>query len=275
MKNKDLIIDDNFFESKLTKVESFGGMTLAENVKRVNTALVKMEPVHKNFGKSQSDFQIRVLNIGSSTSSQRSLSKISAEVQKKRDALEENKYNIMLEQVELEKLYKKLEIEQDTLERMTLEILINKTKSQLSRGMNAYEGAMKAVLSLEKAYDSQLKLCQNFNEVEFEKAEVKSHIQRTLLQSLQDMRSTGGGIGNGEQKYINSIGLNITKVRKKLLQYLQTENDQEGYSNVSMLDFIDSFSDELIPHALESIKYRGLDTEYDESIGYKENKEEK
>lgn len=268
--SKDLTLD-NLFRGELANTKSFGDLTLGENMERVNKALATIQPLHRNFGKSQSDFQIRVLNIGSAASTQRALSDVSAEVQKKQDALEENKYKIMLEQVETEKLYKKLETEDDTLERTELEIKINQSKSRLTRGMVAYEGAMKAVLSLKKTYDSLVKKCENFTEADFEKAEIKSHISRTLNQSLQDMRQTGGGIGKGEQAYMFGIGLNVTKVRKRLLTFLQVENDQEGYSNVSMIKFIDEFSDELVPHAQESIKYRGLDTEYDESIGYTPN----
>jgi len=265
--SKDLTFD-NLFKGELANTRSFGNLTLAENVERVNKALSTIQPIHRNFGKSQSDFQIRVLRIGSAASAQRALSDVSAEVQKKQDALEENKYKIMLEQVETERLYKKLENEDDALERTELEIKISQSKSRLSRGMVAYEGAMKAVLSLKKTYDNLKKKCENFTEADFEKAELKSHISRTLNQSLQDMRESGGGIGKGEQAYMYGIGLNVTKVRKKLLSFLQEENQQEGYSNISMIKFIDEFSDELIPHAQESIKYRGLDTEYDESIGY-------
>ena len=257
-----------FTSGALSEVKSFGELTLGENYNRVSTALTKMEPMHRNFGKSQSDFQTKALRIGMSSTPEKALRELSAEIQKKKQALEEAQHNVMLKQVDIQENEDKALKTDDVYEKQRLIITASKLRCEMNVILTNVEGAMKLVLSLEKMYDSYMIKCEGFTEEDFEKAEIKSHLKRSLRQSLEDMRETSGHIGKGEQVYLTGMGLNITRVQNKLREYLRLEATSDNYSNVQMDEYLDQFADFLIPSVEESMKHRSLDIEYDKSIGF-------
>ncbi len=80
-----------FVEKALPAIPSFGGHTLTENVKKAESALVEMESLGKIWNHSHSQWAWRHLNL-SSFSPIKNLRQISAEIEKKKAALNETKY---------------------------------------------------------------------------------------------------------------------------------------------------------------------------------------
>jgi len=118
-------------------------------------------------------------------------------------------------------------------------------KSQSASGMKYVEGAMKDVITLSELYDQLKRPYEGYSEADFEQEEAKSHLKRSLVQCLRDIRQSGR-ITKGEQEYLEQIGANPGKVFQDMIRYLQEEEQSDDYTVTGMYNFLDTMCEKLI-----------------------------
>jgi len=208
-KNRDLVdvaeqargksIAEVFSATNLAEVKSFGGLTLAENAKKVDLAIANVAETERIWNRSHSQWTWRHINL-SYAAPMKNLRQVSAEMTRKREALEEAKWNYMKNEIKLKQKEDRLAKEKDSLKAQLIEIDIAQLKSGMANGMKYVEGAMKDVLTLSNLYDDLKEKYSDYNEEDFEKEEAISHLKRSLVQCLRDVRQSGR-ITKGEQEY--------------------------------------------------------------------------
>ena len=107
------------------------------------------------------------------------------------------------------------------------------------------EGAMKDVLALNELYEEMKDKFDGFTEADFEKQESKSHLKRSLVQCIRDVRQQGS-ITKGEQEYLEQIGVNPTKMQARIRQFVAEEESSADWSTTSLHEFVAGVVEELI-----------------------------
>ena len=252
--NKDLVdvaeqakgksIAEVFQTSNLAEVKSLGGLTLAENAKKVDLAISNVTETERIWNRSHSQWTCRHINL-SYASPMKNLRQISAEMTRKREALEEAKWNYMKNEIKLKQKEDRLAKEKDSLKAQLLEIDIAQLKSGMANGMKYVEGAMKDVLTLSNLYDDLKEKYSDYNEEVFEKEEARSHLKRSLVQCLRDVRQSGR-ITKGEQEYLEQIGVNPGKITLDMLGFLDYEQKIDDYTVRPMYEFLEDMCVKLL-----------------------------
>lgn len=253
-------------------VKSFGGNTIRENSARVDVALSKSSELQRIWNHPMSQWNWKHLNL-SHLSEWRNIRQIAAELASKRDALNEAKWKYVENEIKIAEYEEQLEeltaSNANKFEILRTQLEIAKLRENMANHITYVEGAMKDVLTLSEVYDSFVEKYKTFTEEDFEKAEAKSHLTRSLSQCLRDIREHGR-ITKGEQEYLEQIGLNPSKIHQSLLEYLQKfETAENANWDVEILHkYIDDFSDFLLPHTNKKMLIMGYPENVNTSITY-------
>ena len=274
-KNKDLVdvaeqargksIAEVFSATNLAEVKSFGGLTLAENAKKVDLAIANVAETERIWNRSHSQWTWRHINL-SYAAPMKNLRQVSAEMTRKREALEEAKWNYMKNEIKLKQKEDRLAKEKDSLKAQLIEIDIAQLKSGMANGMKYVEGAMKDVLTLSNLYDDLKERYSDYNEEDFEKEEARSHLKRSLVQCLRDVRQSGR-ITKGEQEYLEQIGVNPGKITLDMLAFLDYEQKIDDYTVKPMYEFLDDMCVKLLDQLKVDevrMQLQGLRNHYDD-----------
>lgn len=237
-------LSDVFSAENLPYVQSFGNRTLAENAQLAELAILNCQETERIWNRSHSQWTWRHINL-SYAAPFKNLRQVSAEVSSKREALEEAKWNWLKTQAKIKIKEEHIQKEQNPNKRELLEIELAQMKSQSASGMKYVEGAMKDVITLSELYDQLKRPYEGYSEADFEQEEAKSHLKRSLVQCLRDIRQSGR-ITKGEQEYLEQIGANPGKVFQDMIRYLQEEEQSDDYTVTGMYNFLDTMCDKLI-----------------------------
>ena len=237
-------IAEVFMATNLAEVKSFGGLTIAENAKKVDLAIANVAETERIWNRSHSQWTWRHINL-SYAAPMKNLRQVSAEMTRKREALEEAKWNYLKNEIKLKQKEDRLAKEKDPLKSQLIEIDIAQLKSGMANGMKYVEGAMKDVLTLSNLYDDLKNKFSDYTEEDFEKEEARSHLKRSMLQCLRDVRQSGR-ITKGEQEYLEQIGVNPGKITLDMLAYLEYEQKIEDYTVKPMYEFLDDMCTKLL-----------------------------
>jgi len=237
-------LSDVFSTENLPNVKSFGGLTLAENAKKAELAILNCTETERIWNRSHSQWTWRHINLGYAAPF-KNLRQISAEISSKREALEEAKWNWLKTQAKIEIKLEQIEKERSVARRALLEIELAQMRAQSASGLKYVEGAMKDVITLSALYDELKAPYENYTEEDFEREEAKSHLKRSLSQSLRDIRQSGR-ITKGELEYLEQIGVNPGKLEADMFEYLQFEKTGADYSVTAMYEFLDFMCVKLI-----------------------------
>jgi hypothetical protein len=231
------------------ELKSFGGNSLADNAQKVDTALANVGELETIWNHSHTQWMWKHLNL-SWHAPMKNMRQISAEISRKKGALNEAKWR----QVETELKIRKIEDELargqedgslDYWREVELKIKVAKLKESNSDSPVIIEGAMKDVLVLNELYEQLKEKVSGFSEADIEKEETKSHLKRALVQSIRDVRMTGS-VTKAEQEYIEQIGINPMKLQNLLRQYVAAEAKAESWDVGGLYDFVDNLTDELV-----------------------------
>ena len=237
-------IAEVFMATNLAEVKSFGGLTIAENAKKVDLAIANVAETERIWNRSHSQWTWRHINL-SYAAPMKNLRQVSAEMTRKREALEEAKWNYLKNEIKLKQKEDRLAKEKDPLKSQLIEIDIAQLKSGMANGMKYVEGAMKDVLTLSNLYDDLKNKFSDYTEEDFEKEEARSHLKRSMVQCLRDVRQSGR-ITKGEQEYLEQIGVNPGKITLDMLAYLEYEQKIEDYTVKPMYEFLDDMCTKLL-----------------------------
>lgn len=172
---------------------------------------------------------------------------IAAEIARKRQALNEAKWNQIRTEIKLKKYEEQLANSQelDYWTEVELKVKIAEHQEKMAEGMSYIEGAMKDILALNELFEQLKSKTDNFSEMDIERAESKAHLRRSLVQCIRDVRQ-GGSITKGEQEYLEQIGINPMKMMLKIREYVASEAAQESWDVTPLHAFVDALADELI-----------------------------
>lgn len=235
-----------FGKGTVAKVESFGGKSLVENAEKVDLAIANTKDLQNIWNRSHTQWMWKHLNL-SYLDPHKNMRQIAAEVARKRQALNEAKWNQIKTEVKIRKIEEQL-ANPDQLDYWTevdLKVKLAEHQEKLAEGMSYVEGAMKDILALDNLFEQLKAKTKEFSELEIEKAESKAHIKRSVTQCIRDVRQSGS-ISKGEQEYLEQIGVNPMKMMNKIREYVQHEARQESWDVSGLHDFVDQVANELI-----------------------------
>ena len=244
--SKDLVVK-TFTNDSIANYKSYGDKSLVENLQNAEVAINKVQYTERIWDRSRSQFMLKHLTCSQADNWTR-LRQVSAEMARKRMALNEAKFGYM-EAVAKAKIKKqKHEQEPEPLKRELLEIQVMKMESQNAELLVKVEGALKEIETLAEMHDQLQEIIGEVSEEEFEKAQVQSHIKRAMTQSIREVREKKV-IGCGNQEYLEQVGVCVTSAMTEIQQYLVQERTS-GVANTSLLhSFVDDFAERYEPVA--------------------------
>ena len=238
-----------FGHGTLGNIESFGGKTLMQNTVEVDKALANVGELETIWNHSHTQWTWKHINF-SYHSPMKNMRQISAEISSKKGALNTAKWKQVKNEVKIRKI-------QDQLDKGNLDGTLDYWKevdlkiklAELQEGMvevaRYIEGAMKDVLAMNEMYEQLKTKVNSFSEYDMELEESKSHLKRSLVQCIRDVRQ-GGSITKGEQEYMEQIGVNPMKVQKAIRIYVASEEEDESWDVSKLHEFVDNMTNELI-----------------------------
>lgn len=265
-----------FGRGSTNNLTSFGGRSLSENAERVDRALANVGELQSIWNHSHTQWIWKHLNL-SYHAPMKNMRQIAAEIAGKRGAINEAKWR----QVESEIKIKKIEEELtkgaedgsiDYWREVELKVKLAKLKEGITEGMSYIEGAMKDILVLNELYEQLKEKVSSFSETDVEKEETKSHLKRSLVQCIRDVRQFGS-ITKGEQEYVEQIGINPMKLQTVLRAYVDNEAKQDTWDVSGLYEFVDKLTDELVDfYKVDEARMalQGFSTKIFEDFGYSE-----
>ena len=260
-----------FGKGTIAKTESFGGLTLFENAQRADLAIANTKDLQNIWNRSHTQWMWRHLNL-TYLDPHKNMRQVAAEIARKRQALNEAKWNQIRAEVKIRKIEEQL-ANPESLEYWTevdLKVKLAEHQEKLAEGMSYIEGAMKDILALNELFEQLKSKVDEFTEMDIERAESKAHLRRSIVQCIRDVRQ-GGSISKGEQEYLEQIGVNPMKMMLRIREYVADEAKQESWDVAPLHAFVDGITDELIDVCrVDQIRMglMGLESSADESIAY-------
>ncbi len=260
-----------FGKGTIAKSESFGGLTLFENAQRADLAIANTKDLQNIWNRSHTQWMWRHLNL-TYLDPHKNMRQVAAEIARKRQALNEAKWNQIRAEVKIRKIEEQL-ANPESLEYWTevdLKVKLAEHQEKLAEGMSYIEGAMKDILALNELFEQLKSKVDEFTEMDIERAESKAHLRRSIVQCIRDVRQ-GGSISKGEQEYLEQIGVNPMKMMLRIREYVAEEAKQESWDVAPLHAFVDGITDELIDVCrVDQIRMglMGLESSADESITY-------
>lgn len=235
-----------FGHGSLGNLQSFGGKSLQENSKDVDEALSNVGELEDIWNHAHTQWAWKHINF-SWHSPMQNMRQISAEIAAKKNALNAAKWDYVQTEIKLRKLQEELEKPEELTywEEIEKKVELAKTQESLADGSKYIEGAMKDVLAINKLYEQLKSRLNDFNEYDVELEESKSHLKRSLVQCIRDVRQCNF-ITKGEQEYMEQIGVNPMKIQKLIREYVASEEQAEDWGVSQLHDFVDQVTDELI-----------------------------
>ena len=234
-----------FGAGSLAKTESFGGRSLAQNTELVDKALQNTNELQNIWNRSHSQWTWKHINLHYHGDF-KNVRQIAAEMNRKKSALNEAKWKHVKNEIAIKKIEEKLQTEKlDYWKEIDLQIQLAEKREAMANGMVYIEGAMKDVLALNELYEQMKDKFEGFTEDEFEREESKSHLKRSVVQCIRDVRQTGS-ITKGEQEYLEQIGVNPTKMLYLIREYINKEETKDDWSVTGLHKFVAGIVDELI-----------------------------
>lgn len=290
--NKNDIITTQVDESKANviitnkgNVQSFGGQSLVENLDRANKAIAKLEYTERIWDRSRSQWALKHL-VHSFSSDWKNLRQISAELQRKRDAIREAKFGYAkkLQEVEIKKAKILILQNKPALTHAEvafrdskiglLEIEIAEILSNAEAGVVKIEGALKEILTLEEMHDQLVIRMGDITEEEYEKQEAISHMKHAVDQAIRDVRAQGR-IGQGVQEYLQQCGINVSAVFKDIVDMLKQENETQDLTTNIQYTFLEAIAIKYSNCAVHQAMILGFSPDAQQTISYNPTRDDR
>ena len=264
-------LSDIFGKTSLAPKASFGQVTFKENIDKVDQALANVGDLQNIWNHSHTQWMWKHINL-SWLSPHKNMRQISAEVSRKKAALNEAKWKHIQNELKIKKIEEELsKPEQLTKWReIELNIKLAQMREGLAEGATHIEGAMKDILALNEIYEQLKARLSDFSEEDIEAEETKTHLKRSIVQCVRDVRQSGS-ITKGEQEYMEQIGVNPSKLQRLLREYVKAEESSENWDVSDLYSFVDDLVVELTEKHKVDVKrmeLQGFDPDYIGNITY-------
>ena len=251
--------------NEVSNYASYGDKSLVENLKNAEVAVKKVQYTERIWDRSRSQFMLKFLTCSQADDWTR-LRQVSAEMTRKRQALNEAKYGYMESQVKAKIKRRKFEEETDPLKKELLEIQVERIESGNAELLVKVEGALKEIETLAEMHDQLKETLGEITEEQFEKAQVQSHIKRAMMQAVREVRERGN-IGIGNQEYLEQVGVCVTTAQAEIRMYLSTEA-QSGGSTHLLHKFLEAFATKYEGVVKQQADWLGFSTEANNLLTY-------
>ena len=134
-------ISEVFGRGTLAKSESFGGLTLHENAQKTDVILQKTAPLNNIWNRSHSQWTWKHLNM-TYHAPWKNMRQVAAELQSKRQALNDAKWRQVKNEIKIKKLEEKLGKELDYWAEVETSVKLAVLIEGMADGMAFIEGAM-------------------------------------------------------------------------------------------------------------------------------------
>lgn len=264
-------LSDIFGKTSLAPKESFGQVTFKENIEKVDQALANTNDLQNIWNHSHTQWMWKHINL-SWLSPHKNMRQISAEVSRKKAALNEAKWKHIQNELKIKKIEEELS-KPSTLDKwreIELNIKLAQLREGLAEGATHIEGAMKDILALNELYEQLKGKLSDFSEEDIEAEETKTHLKRSIVQCIRDVRQSGC-ITKGEQEYMEQIGVNPSKLQRLLREYVKAEETSSSWDVSDLYTFVDDLVKELTETHKVDIKrmeLQGFDPDYIGNITY-------
>ena len=259
-----------FGKGSLARTESFGGKSLVENSQKVDLAIQNTNELQNIWNHSHSQWMWKHLNL-SYHAPHKNMRQIAAEMNRKKAALNEAKWRQVKNEIKIKKIEEELQAGKcDYWREVDLTVKLTELREGLAEGIVTIEGAMKDVLVLNELYEQLKAKVSDFSEIDIEMEESKTHLKRSIVQSIRDVRMSGS-ITKAEQEYLEQIGVNPMKMQNLIRQYVKQEAESTSWDNKGLYDFVDGVVKDLIDNLKVDIvrmEYMGFDSKPVENMSY-------
>ena len=264
-------MSDVFGKGSLAVKESFGGVTFKDNSEKVDVAIQNTNELHNIWNHSHTQWMWKHLNL-SWHAPLKNMRQISAEISRKKSALNEAKWKHVQNEVKIKKIEEELSKPEllDYWREVDLKIKLAQLQEGLAEGSTHIEGAMKDILALNELFEQLKSKVSSFSEEDVEKEETKTHLKRSIVQCIRDIRQ-GGSITKGEQEYLEQIGVNPMKMQNILREYVKSEAAANSWDVSGLYEFVDGVVEELAErHQVDKVRMnlQGFESEVIGNITY-------
>lgn len=264
-------MSDVFGKGSLAVKESFGGVTFKDNSEKVDVAIQNTNELHNIWNHSHTQWMWKHLNL-SWHAPLKNMRQISAEISRKKGALNEAKWKHVQNEVKIKKIEEELSKPEllDYWREVDLKIKLAQLQEGLAEGSTHIEGAMKDILALNELFEQLKSKVSSFSEEDVEKEETKTHLKRSIVQCIRDIRQ-GGSITKGEQEYLEQIGVNPMKMQNILREYVKSEAAANSWDVSGLYEFVDGVVEELAErHQVDKVRMnlQGFESEAIGNITY-------
>lgn len=254
-----------FTETKLAKI--------ADMMPEINRAT-------RSFGRSktQTTNRLMTLTMLADASPYRAIRQCLAQIEKKRGAVKENRFKLLKDKVNLEKLQSEWQNEDDIFEKQLKEIEIEQLIANIGDTMLYIEGALKSIASFQSSY---FQICKNKNipedwdERDMERAEIEHHLRIAFLHAYRDVMAHGR-LGMGTLEYLQQFGVHPQTAQAIVKGYVNaTANQLDGTKPTPEYENLEVFLDGCVNQFKECYKQVlrriGLDSLYETWYMYMED----
>ena len=247
--------------------KSYGGKTLQKNLENAEKAIAKVKYTEHIWDRSRSQWMLKFLTCSNADGWLR-LRQVSAEMNGKRLALSGAKFSYMKKLTEAKIKREEMLKEKNKNKRLLLEIEASENESDAAEMLIKVEGALKEIETLGELHDAlKERLGGNITEEQFEKAQVKSHIKRVVMQSVRDVRESGR-IKAGNAEYLEQTGLSTSAIEKEVSAFIHQESES-GIGDTSLLHkFLDVIANKYEGAAIQQADWLGFDPDANMNLTY-------
>ena len=219
-----------------------GMATMTPNkIAKIRERMVEMDRANQSLGRKNTQTMNQLMTLTMLTESPyRMMRQCLAQIEKKRQAVEEAHFNTMTNRVKI----KDLRVKGDELSM----IEAAKMEHGEHRNLIYIEGALKEIAVFQEAYDEIRKnhnIPENWDERDAELAEIRHHLRQAFRQSHRDMILTGT-ITQGNAEYLEQYGIHLQTARNVIAKYIATCEKLIEEGDVPNINHLYEFLDKVV-----------------------------
>jgi len=228
----------------------------ADAVKKVEAFMPEMYRASRSFGRknSQTTARLMTLNMLTASSPYRVLRQCLAEIEKRKAAIQEAVFSLRIDEAQAnEYRHEGSKINKIRAEHLELRI------AEAQKGI---VGALKDIATFQDAYGQVVAsndIRPNWDEADFESAEVTHHVRTAFLHAYRDIMA-GGRLGMGTLEYLEQFGIHPQSALKEATSYYQSVEDA-GVDTVDaghLHNWLDDMAIKYADHHYSILKKMGI-----------------
>lgn len=270
-----------------------------QKLQLIHERMAEIDRATQCFGKTNSQTTSRLMTLPMlNEGPYRMMNQCLAQIEAKRNALKESSFKIKKEILEIKRLQVRYQEQKEKLEAMSQGELINSFELEnlkidleytevclaekityLTDATHYYEAALKEIAIYQESYEEirrNHQIPEKWDEVDFEKAEIKAHIKTAFRLAVRDIEMSGR-LNCATMEYFEQFGINPLTAKNLVLQYYQQQEtlmqgSEEQGPRMPNLYALQHFLEEMAEFFKESyrdaMKVRGLETHISEWAAY-------